>query len=66
MPLVKAVAYCNTGKPLNAVGREKLNYMLIWLLNAGGRVTTVLILKLYVKIGGWGVDKDSIGDSRGL
>ena len=39
------------GNLLNAISREKLNYVLIWLLNTGGRVTTVLILKLYVKIG---------------
>jgi len=48
--LAKAAACHNS--PLNAVSREKLSYVLIWLLNIGGRVTTVLILKLYVKVGG--------------
>ena len=39
------------------------NCILIWLLYAGGRVITILILKLCVKVGGRAIDEEGcIGD----
>ena len=64
-PAANKAAYCNVYKPLYIGYRGYLNYIPIWLLYAGGRVTTVLILKLCIKVGRRAINKEgSISNIR--
>ena len=57
-PIANKVACCN-------VYKEYLNCVLIWLLYAGGRVTIIFILKLYIKVSGQAINKEGcISDIR--